>query len=111
MAAIQVVNAVSNTAWSTDKVEIATTVANVTFQVSAVQLTYSQANGVVANATMTTDVGNLYANAIVVPGNSVQQYYVGAGNYLNIVTGSAFSATAIGTATSATAGENGVGNG
>ena len=111
MAAIQVVNAVSNTAWSTDKVEIATTLANVTFQVSAVQLTYSQANGVVANATMTTDVGNLYANAIVVPGNSVQQYYVGAGNYLNIVTGSAFSATAIGTATSATAGENGVGNG
>jgi hypothetical protein len=111
MAAIQVVNAVSNTAWTTDKVEIATTVANVTFQVSAVQLTYSQANGVVANATMTTDVGNLYANAIVVPGNSVQQYYVGAGNYLNIVTGSAFSATAIGTATSATAGENGVGNG
>jgi|APGre2960657373_1045057.scaffolds.fasta_scaffold00030_30 hypothetical protein len=111
MAAIQVVNAVSNTAWTTDKVEIATTLANVTFQVSAVQLTYSQANGVVANATMTTDVGNLYANAIVVPGNSVQQYYVGAGNYLNIVTGTAFSATAIGSATSATAGENGVGNG
>ncbi len=111
MAAIQVVNAVSNTAWTTDKVEIATTVANVTFQVSAVQLTYVQANGVVANATMTTDVGNLYANAIVVPGNSVQQYYVGAGNYLNIITGSGFSATAIGTATSATAGENGVGNG
>ena len=111
MAAIQVVNAVSNTAWTTDKVEIATTVANVTFQVSAVQLTYSQANGVVANATMTTDVGNLYANAIVVPGNSVQQYYVGAGNYLNIVTGNSFTATAIGTATSATAGETGVGNG
>ncbi len=111
MAAIQVVNAVSNTAWTTDKVEISTTVANVTFQVSAVQLTYIQSNGVPANATMTTDVGNLYANAIVVPGNSVQQYYVGAGNYLNIITGSGFSATAIGTATSATAGENGVGNG
>jgi hypothetical protein len=111
MPAIQVVNAVSNTAWTTDKVEISTTAATVTFQVSAVQLTYTQANGVVANATMTTDVGNLYANAIVVPGNSVQQYYVGAGNYLNIVTGTAFSATAIGTATSATAGENGVGNG
>ena len=111
MAAIQVVNAVSNTAWTTDKVEIATTVANVTFQVSAVQLTYIQSNGVPANATMTTDVGNLYANAIVVPGNSVQQYYVGAGNYLNIITGSGFSATAIGTATSATAGETGVSNG
>ena len=110
MATIQVVNAVSNTAWTTDKVEIATTVANVTFQVSATQLTYIQANGVPANATMTTDLGNIYANAIVVPGNTVQQYYVGAGNYPNIVTGSAFSATAIGTATSATAGENGVGN-
>lgn len=108
MAAIQVVNAVGNVAWTTDKVEIATTVANVTFQVSAVQLTYSQANGVVANATMTTDVGNIYANAIVVPGNTVQQYYVGAGNYLNIITGNSFTATAIGTATSATAGVEGV---
>ena len=111
MAAIQVVNAVSNTAWTTDKVEISTTVANVTFQVSAVQLTYIQANGVPANATMTTDVGNLYANAIVVPGNSVQQYFVGAGNYLNIVTGTAFSATAIGTATSAVSSVKGVGAG
>lgn len=106
--AIQVVNAVSNTAWTTDKVEIATTTANVTFQVSVVQLTYVQANGVVANATMTTSTGNLYANAIVVPGNTVQQYYVGAGNYLNIITGTGFSATALGTATSATAGSNGI---
>ena len=38
--AIQVVNAVSNVAWTTDKVEIATSAANVTFQVSVVQLTY-----------------------------------------------------------------------
>ena len=106
--AIQVVNAVSNTAWTTDKVEIATTTANVTFQVSVVQLTYSQANGVPANATMTTPLGNLYANAVVVPGNSVQQYYVGAGNYLNIVTGTEFTATALGTATSATAASNGI---
>lgn len=106
--AIQVVNAVSNTAWTTDRVEIATTTANVTFQVSVVQLTYVQANGVVANATMTTSTGNLYANAIVVPGNTVQQYYVGAGNYLNIITGTGFSATALGTATSATAGSNGI---
>jgi hypothetical protein len=106
--AIQVVNAVSNVAWTTDKVEIATTTANVTFQVSVVQLTYVQANGVPANATMTTDVGNLYANAVVVPGNTVQQYYVGAGNYLNIVTGTGFTATALGTASSATAGSNGI---
>ena len=106
--AIQVVNAVSNTAWTTDKVEIATTNANVTFQVSVVQLTYSQANGVPANATMTTPLGNLYANAIQVPGNSVQQYYVGAGNYLNIITGTEFTATALGTATSAAAASNGI---
>jgi hypothetical protein len=106
--AVQVVNAVSNVAWTTDKVEIATTTANVTFQVSVVQLTYVQANGVPANATMTTDVGNLYANAVVVPGNTVQQYYVGAGNYLNIVTGTGFSATALGAASSATAGSNGI---
>jgi len=106
--AIQVVNAVSNVAWTTDKVEIATTNANVTFQVSVVQLTYVQANGVTTNATMTTDVGNLYANVVVVPGNTVQQYYVGAGNYLNIVTGTGFSATALGTASSATAGSNGI---
>jgi len=106
--AIQVVNAVSNVAWTTDKVEIATTNADVTFQISVVQLTYTQANGVPANATMTTPLGNLYANAIVVPGNSVQQYYVGAGNYLNIVTGTGFSATALGTASSATAGSNGI---
>ena len=106
--AIQVVTASGNVAWTTDKVEIATTTANVTFQVSVVQLTYVQANGVSANATMTTDTGNLYANAIVVPGNTVQQYYVGAGNYLNIVTGTGFSATALGTATSATAGSEGI---
>jgi hypothetical protein len=106
--AIQVVNAVSNVAWTTDKVEIATTAANVTFQVEVVQLTYVQANGVPANATMTTPTGNLYANAIVVPGNTVQQYYVGTGNKLNIVTGTGFTATALGTATSATAGSNGI---
>jgi hypothetical protein len=105
--AIQVVNAVSNVAWTTDKVEIATTTANVTFQVSAVQLTYVQANGVPANASMSTATGNIYANAIVIPGNSVQQYYVGVGNYLNIITGTGFTATAIGAATSATAGSNG----
>lgn len=110
MAAVQVVNAVGNVAWTTDKVEISTTAANVTFQVSAVQLTYIQSNGVPANAAMSTSTGNLYANAIVVPGNTVQTYFVGAGNYLNIITGTGFSAVAMGDATSATAGENGVGN-
>lgn len=106
---IQVVTAASNVAWTTDKVEFATTASNVTFQVSAVQLTYAQANGTPANAVMSTATGNLYANAIQVPGNSVQQYYVGVGNYLNIITGTAFTATALGTASSATAGVTGIG--
>jgi hypothetical protein len=94
--AIQVVTSVSNTAWTTDKVEIATTLSNVTFQVSVTQLTYVPANGRPQNATMATPIGNLYSNAIVVPGNTVQQYYVGAGNYLNIVTGNAFTASQCG---------------
>jgi hypothetical protein len=106
--AIQVVNATSNVLWTTDKVEIATSAANVTFQVSVVQLTYVQANGVPANATMTTPTGNLYANSIVVGSNTRQQFYVGAGNYLNILTGTGFSATALGTATSATSGSEGI---
>ena len=85
--AVQVVNTVGNVAWTTDKVKFATTLSNVTFQVSAVQLTYNGLNGNTANATMTTPVGNLYANAISVPGNAISTYYVGVGNYLNILTG------------------------
>ena len=99
---VQVVNAVSNVAWTTDKVQIATTNANVTFQISLTQTTYQQSNGTPANTSMPT--GNLYANAVVVPGNSVQEYYVGSGNYLNIVTGTGFTATALGTNSSGTSG-------
>lgn len=102
MPAVQVVNATGNVAWTTDKVEIATTAATVVFQVSQTQTTWTGANGVSANTSMPT--GNLYANAIQVPGNTVQQYYVGAGNYLNITAGSGFTATALGTATSGTSG-------
>jgi hypothetical protein len=100
--AIQVVNTASNVAWTTDKVEIATTAATVVFQVSLTQTQWIQANGVPANTSMPT--GNLYANAIVVPGNTVQQYYVGSGNYLNITAGTGFTATAMGTNSSGTAG-------
>ena len=102
MAAVQVVNATGNVAWTTDKVQFTTGTANVTFQVSQTQTTWIQANGVPANTSMAT--GNIYANAIVVPANSNQEFYVGAGNYLNILTGSGFSAIALGTASSATAG-------
>jgi hypothetical protein len=108
--AVQVVNAVGNVLWTTDKVKFATTLSNVTFQVSAVQLTYNSANGAVANASMGAgSTGNIYANAIQLPGNTVSTYYVGAGNYLNILTGAGgFTATAVGSATSATAGSNGI---
>jgi len=102
MAAVQVVNTTGSVAWTTDKVEFATTTANVTFQVSLTQTTWTNTNGITANTTMAT--GNLYANVIQVPGNSVQQYYVGSGNFLNIVAGSGFSATAMGTNTSGTSG-------
>jgi len=107
--AVQVVNTVGNVLWTTDKVEFTTTLSNVTFQVSAVQLTYSQANGTPANASMGAGaIGNLYANAVSLPGNTVSTYYVGTGNYLNILTGAGgFTAMAVGTATSATAGSNG----
>ena len=102
MAAVQVVNATSNVAWTTDKVQFTTSAANVTFQVSQTQTTWIQANGVPANTSMPT--GNIYANSIVVPANSSQEFYVGAGNYLNILTGTGFSAIAIGTASSGTSG-------
>jgi len=105
MPAVQVVNIASNVAWTTDKVEITTGAANVTFQVSQTQTTWTNASGITANTTMPT--GNLYANAIVVPANSSQQFYVGVGNYLNILTGAGFSAIALGTTTSGTAGSYG----
>lgn len=105
MAAVQVVNATGNVAWTTDKVEIAATTSTVTFQVSQTQTTWTNASGITANTTMPT--GNLYANAIQVPINSVQQYYVGAGNYLNIIAGNSFTAIALGTATSGTSGSYG----
>jgi len=111
MAAIQVINGtVGNVTWTTDKVQFNTTLANVTFQVYAVQLTYARF-GIPFNADMSTAVGNLYANAISVPGNSTQEYYVGVGNQLNILTGAGgFTAIALGTATSATGGVTGVGS-
>ena len=100
MAATQVVNAIGNVLWTTDKVQFNTTLSNVSFQVSAVQLTYIQANGVPANATMSTATGNLYANAVSVPNGTIQEIYVGAGNYL-ILTGTNFTAVALGTQSSA----------
>lgn len=89
--AIQVINTAGNVLWTTDKAEIQATGNNVTYQVFVTGL---------GNA---APVGNLYANVVSVPPDSVKQIYVGAGNYL-IIAGSGFTAKALGTASSAQAG-------
>jgi hypothetical protein len=86
--AIQVINSAGNVAWTTDKASISSNSADVTYQV------FAKALGTAAA------VGNLYANAVGVPNGTTQEIYVGAGNYL-IMAGTAFTATALGTASSA----------
>ena len=85
--AIQVVNAAGNVLWTTDKAEISANSNDVTFQVFVTAL-----NG--------ESAANLYANVVSVPNGSTLQTYVGAGNYL-ITAGTTFTATALGTASSA----------
>ena len=94
--------------WYTDKARISTGSNTVTYQVNAVQLTYTQANGAPANAG--TAVGNIFSNPVQVPANSRQDIYIGVGNQLTIVGGNV-TIQELGTASSALAGENGVGNG
>lgn len=109
MAQANVYTSASAQTWYTDKARISTTTAAVTFQVEGVQLTYQNpATGNWANAG--TAVGNIYSNAVSVPANSRQDIYVGVGNKLTIA-GANFTVQELGTASSATAGENGVGNG
>jgi hypothetical protein len=86
--AIQVINAAGNVLWTTDKAEIESKSADVTYQVFATGL---------GNA---APAGNLYANVVGVPNGTVKQIYVGAGNYL-IVAGTTFTAKALGTQSSA----------
>jgi len=89
--AIQVINAAGNVAWTTDKAEINSNSADVTYQVFVKGL---------GNA---APVGNLYANVVSVPNGTTREIYVGAGNYL-IIAGTTFTARALGTASSAQAG-------
>lgn len=86
--AIQVINTAGNILWTTDKAAIAANSTDVTYQVVATALGTASA------------VGNLYANVVSVPSGSVQEIYVGAGNYL-ILAGTTVTATALGTASSA----------
>ena len=93
---IQVINAAGNVLWTTDKAEINSASADVTYQVNATALGSASA------------VGNLYANVVSVPNGTTQEIYVGAGNYL-IMAGTTFTAVALGTASSAQEGVIGTG--
>ena len=109
MPQANVYTSASAQAWYTDKARISTGSNTVTFQVEAVQLTYQNpGTGNWANAGVA--VGNIYSNPVQVPANSRQDIYVGVGNKLTVVGGNV-TIQELGTATSATAGENGVGNG
>ena len=89
MAKIQVIkDTPGNVLWTTDKAQINSESTNVTYQVFATALGNAAA------------VGNLYANAVSVPNGTIQEIYVGAGNYL-IITGTNFTAVALGTQSSA----------
>ena len=102
-----VYTSVSNQAWFTDKCRISTGNTAVTFNVDRVALTYQQSNGVPATAVAAA--GNIYSNAVSIPADSTRDIYVGVGNKLWII-GSNYTATELGTATSATAGVIGVGS-
>jgi len=93
---IQVINAAGNVLWTTDKAEINSASADVTYQVNATALGSAVA------------VGNLYANVVSVPNGTTKEIYVGAGNYL-IMAGTTFTAVALGTASSAQEGVIGTG--
>lgn len=88
-----VYTAVANVVWQTDKAQISTGNAAVTYQVW-----------------LAPDFGNsIYSNAVAIPAYKSEYVYVGVGNYLNI-TGSNFTAAESGTATSGTAGVSGGGS-
>jgi len=88
-----VYTAVSNQVWLTDKVQIATGNTAVTYQVNL--------------APSFSDT--IFSNAVVVPAYKVEYYYVGVGNKLTI-SGSDFTASEAGTASSGTAGVSGGGS-
>lgn len=97
-----VYTSLANATWYTDRVSISTGNTAVTFNVYGVAVT-STNPGTGNPVTIQEAVGNLYSNAVSVPANAVFETYVGAGNKLT-VTGANFTATEIGTASSATEG-------
>jgi hypothetical protein len=89
--AANVYTSLANATVYTDKLSIATGNTAVTYNVYAVALG-------TANA-----AGNLYSAAVQIPANYVAEVYSGAGNKVT-VTGANWTATEIGTASSATSG-------
>lgn len=85
-----VYTSLANTVVHTDKLRIATGNTAVTYQVFAVALGSADAEG------------NLYTAAQNIPANYLRDVYTGAGNRVTI-TGANFTATELGTASSATA--------
>lgn len=90
MATANVYTSLSNAVVYTDKLSISTTTA-VTYQVYAVAL------GTAAAA------GNVFSAPVSIPASTILEVYTGAGNKVT-VTGNSFTATELGTASSATAG-------
>jgi hypothetical protein len=101
--AVNVYTSLSNATVYTDKLRISTNTA-VTYQVYQVALVdgsiYANANVVIGN---TTPAGNLYTVPIQIPAATTRDVYCGAYNTVTII-GSGYTATELGTASSALAG-------
>jgi hypothetical protein len=95
--AANVYTSLANATVYTDKLSIATGNTAVTYNVYAVALGTA------------SPVGNLYSGAVQIPANYVAEVYSGAGNKVTI-TGANWTATEIGTASSATSGVIGGGS-
>ena len=90
MATANVYTSLSNAAVYTDKLSISTNTA-ATYQVYAVALGTA------------TAAGNVFSAPVSIPAGTILEVYAGAGNKVT-VTGNSFTATELGTASSATAG-------
>jgi hypothetical protein len=107
MSQANVYYTLSNATVYTDKLEVSCD-DTFTYQVYRVALTYQQSNG--TPATAVAAAGNIYSQPRAFPAGTYE-LYAGAGNKVTVVTASAnISATELGTASSATAGVNGVGS-
>lgn len=95
--AANVYTSLANATVYTDKLQISTGNTAVTYQVYATALGTNAA------------VGNLYSAAISIPANTVFETYSGAGNKVTVV-GSNWTATELGTASSAQSGVIGYGS-